>query len=133
MNKSAMATALLAAGLSVAAPLPALAHHSFAQFDIRSEREISGEIYAIEWANPHVWIWLKVRGPDGTVTPWGFEGAAPGELMRWGFAKNALKKGDQVKVKYHPMANGKPGGSFESFTLAGGRVVGMPPPPPKQR
>lgn len=125
MKKLAMA----AAATLVALPSLALAHHSFAQFDIRSEREIAGTVYAIEWANPHVWIWIKVLNPDGTVTPWGFEGAAPGELMRWGIAKNALSKGDQVRVKFHPMANGKPGGSFESFTLAGGRVVGMPPPP----
>lgn len=123
---------LVVAATLAAIPAAALAHHSFAQFDIRTEKEIAGEIYAIEWANPHVWIWIKVRNADGSITPWGFEGAAPGELMRWGFAKNALNKGDQVKVKYHPMTSGKPGGSFESFTLAGGRVVGMPPPPAKK-
>lgn len=116
--------------LSVAAiPAAASAHHSFAQFDIRTERQISGEVYTIEWANPHIWVWVKVRNPDGTATPWGFEGAAPGELMRWGFAKTALKPGDKVRIKYHPMANGKPGGAFVTFTFPDGHVVGTPPPP----
>ncbi len=133
MKTLTVAVAACAAFVPALMPTPALAHHSFAQFDIRAEKEISGTIYAIEWANPHVWIWVKVLNPDGTVTPWGFEGAAPGELMRWGIAKTALAPGDKVRVKFHPMNNGKPGGSFESFTLANGRVVGMPPPPAKSK
>ncbi len=44
----------------------------------------------MEWVNPHSWIHIDVKGPDGTPVNWMIEGGSPNSLMRLGFTKNAL-------------------------------------------
>src|SRR5208282_4114949 len=60
----------------------AYAHHSFALFDSANTITVSGTVRTFEWTNPHDWLWVDVMNHDGTQTSWGFESAAPGELVR---------------------------------------------------
>ena len=45
---------------------------------------MTGTITKVEWTNPHIWYYLDVKNPDGTVTNWGVLGrrARPADAAR---------------------------------------------------
>src|SRR5256885_17108942 len=89
---------LAALGLLLAA-VPAVAHHSFAAaFDQNHPINLQGLVTKVELVNPHTWIWLDVKGPDGTVTNWGIEGGRPTNLLRNGITKTSLPVGTEIKL-----------------------------------
>jgi len=110
--------AALCAGAGAAA-----AHHSFAPFNMESEKTITGTIKKFDWTNPHTWIWLDVTSEKGGVDTWGIEGMSPNYLARRGWSKNSLKFGDKVTIVIRPMRDGSPGGMFVKATLADGREL----------
>src|SRR4029453_16281804 len=101
----------------------AVAHHSFAPFNMEAEKTISGTIKKFDWTNPHTWIWLDVAGDNGKVETWGIEGMSPHYPRRRGWTKNSLKPGDKVSIVVRPMRDGSPGGMFVRATLADGREL----------
>src|ERR1044071_8217450 len=55
-----------------------IAHHAFsAEFDEKKPVKLSGTVTRVEWVNPHAWIHVEVKNPDGTVTEWAIEGGTP--------------------------------------------------------
>jgi len=95
-----------AAGLLVAA-LPAWAHHAFAaEFDATRPLKLEGTVVKWELVNPHSWIHLAVKGPDGKVTEWMVEGGSPNALLRLGFTKNALPPGTDIIVEGYQAKDG---------------------------
>ncbi len=113
----------VAASLSAAAP--ALAHHSFAMFDMSQEKAVTGTVTDFQWTNPHSWIWLEAPSNAGPPEQWGVEGMSPNFLERRGWSKTTLKRGDKVTVVIHPVKNGGKGGSFVRVTLPDGKVMDM--------
>ena len=58
MNRKHVLPAVLAA---LAAPLPALAHHSYAMFDHTKEVTLkNATVVSWEWTSPHTWLYLLV-------------------------------------------------------------------------
>ena len=114
---------LVAVILVAAGARDAGAHHSFAPFNMESEKTISGTIKKFNWTNPHTWNWLDVTNDKGTVETWGIEGMSPNYLGRRGWTKNSLKPGDRVSIVVRPMRDGSPGGMFVRATLADGREL----------
>src|SRR5262245_50756308 len=81
-----MRAILSSAALLVAFAVPAMAHHSFAaEFDANQPVKLKGTVVKMEWINPHSWIHMDVKNPDGTVTRWMIEGGTPNTLVRRGF------------------------------------------------
>ena len=48
--------------------------------------------------NPHSWIHIDVKGPDGKVVPWAIEGGSPNSLYRLGFTKESIVPGTEIVV-----------------------------------
>jgi len=88
------------AGLLIAGAMPILAHHSFAaEYDDKSPIQLNGAITKVEWANPHIVLYIDVKDEAGKVTNWSLEGGPPNGLFRQGWRKDTLKPGDMVKVE----------------------------------
>src|SRR5439155_20312626 len=67
-------TVLIAAALLVSAATPLWAHHAFAaEFDAKQPVKFKGVVTKMEWTNPHVWIHLDVKQPDGSSANWSVE------------------------------------------------------------
>jgi hypothetical protein len=79
--------------------VPVWAHHSFAaEYDSSKPVTHSGVVTKIDWMNPHVYIYIDEKSPDGKTVNWGFEGYPPNTLRRVGLAKDMLKIGDSITV-----------------------------------
>jgi hypothetical protein len=117
--------ALVASTVWLLAGGPASAHHSFSVFDMTKEATIEGEVAEFQWTNPHTWTWVDVKGEDGKVVRYGFEGMSPNFLGRRGWSKNTMKPGDHVKITYAPLKSGEPGGTFLHAKMADGTDMVM--------
>jgi hypothetical protein len=119
-----MRTRTIAFAVFMLLTVTVLAHHSaIAEYDLEKPVKISGTVTRVEWSNPHIWFFVDVRNPDGTVTNWGFSGGAPGVLQRRGVSRTALKPGDQVVVQGFRAKDGSFNGSGDTVTFPDGRRV----------
>jgi Family of unknown function (DUF6152) len=66
--KTAMVRIAISAALMASALAGARAHHSHAMFDANQELTITGMVKTFVFANPHVYLFVDVKDPDGTVT-----------------------------------------------------------------
>lgn len=113
------AAALLVAG-SLVTYTAAQAHHSFAaEFDREKPIKFDGVVTRVEWSNPHVWIYVNVKGDDGKVTNYGAELGPPHGLQRSGWRRETLKIGDKVTVDGWMAKNGSNRVNARTITLAG--------------
>lgn len=121
--QSGLAGALvISCGLGIA--LPAQAHHAFsAEFDAEQPIELSGTVTKLELVNPHSWLYLDVKQPDGQVANWGFEFGAPFSLKEKGVTKATLPVGSTVSVQGFRAKNGKNFGYAVTTVLSDGRAV----------
>jgi hypothetical protein len=110
-------------GLLLAA-VPGLAHHAFsAEFDAGKPIKLEGTVTMVEWINPHAWIHLDVKRPDGTVEQWMIEGGTPNTLFRRGITKNSLPVGTVIVVDGYQAKDGTLKGNGRDLTLRDGRKL----------
>ena len=126
-NRAALIVAALCAGGSSA---PVFAHHSFGLYDMGRTVEIDGTVAQMEWSNPHCWLFIRVDSSPAAQSGYGFEMTSVGEMTRRGWKKNAVKPGDRVKVRYHPLRDGRTGGLMMAVITADGKPIGRVPGAP---
>ena len=98
---------VVAAGLLLV-PVPATGHHAFAAaFDEKKPVNLQGTVTKVELINPHSWLWIDVKDPDGKVTNWGIEGGPPTNLFRNGITKTSLPVGTEIKVFAYQAKSGE--------------------------
>ncbi len=118
------ATAMVMAAI-VAAAAPAWAHHSHSMFDETQEMSITGAIKKYVFANPHVYLFVLVKNPDGSDTTWQIEMSYLQNMMRHGINSTTFKEGDTVTIKFNPLRDGAPGGSFTEAVDTNGREYNL--------
>ena len=113
--KTKIILVLLAAG-ALCAVQPAQAHHAFAaEYDVDKPVELKGTLTRMEWVNPHGWIYMDVKLPDGTTKKWTVETSGPNQMSRRGLKKTDFVDGMSLVVKGY---QGK-----KDPVLANGRTV----------
>ena len=113
------------AGIFVAT-LPVLAHHAFsAEFDATKPINLKGTVTKVEWINPHAWVHVEVKQPDGKVETWMIEGGTPNTLFRRGFSKESLKPGTEIVVDGYQAKDGTMKANGRDLTLADGKKLFM--------
>ena len=124
MRAKAVAVMALIGGCLVATGVSVAAHHAFAaEFDAKKPVEFTSTVVKMEWINPHVWIHLQVKKPDGTAETWAFEAGTPNVLFRRGFTKASLTVGTQVKVDGYQAKDGTRRANGRDLTLPDGRKL----------
>lgn len=112
----------LAAGMLLSGAASLLAHHAFsAEFDQSKPIKLSGEITKLEWVNPHAWLHINVKDPDGKVVVWRFEMGAPNALLRAGWSRSDIKVGTPVTISGFLARAGGPVGNAFQVRLPDGR------------
>lgn len=107
---------------SVTAPI--FAHHGFSvEFDKESPLTLTGTVTKMEFMNPHIYFYVDVKGKDGKVVNWAFEGGPPNVIYRQGWRKDTLKPGDVVTVKGFRAKDGTHLAACATVKLPGGREM----------
>jgi len=100
------------------------AHHAFAaEFDANKSVSFKGTITKMEWINPHTWLHVDVKKPDGTVENWAIEAGTPNVLFRRGFTKESLLPGTEVVVEGYQAKDGSHRANGRDLTFPDGRKL----------
>src|SRR2546430_14873352 len=115
--------AVLGAGV-LTATVPIAAHHSFAaEYDAQKPVKMTGTVTQMEWINPHAWIHMDVKKPDGKVESWMVEAGAPNALLRRGFNKQSLLPGTVITVQDYQAQDGPMRAHGRDSTYQDGRKL----------
>ena len=114
----AAAAALLLAAMRISA------HHAFAaEYDENKRVTVSGTVTRFEWTNPHAWLYVDGKNESDNVTIWSFEMGSPNGLLRRGWRRTELKKGDQVTVEGYRAKDGSNVANAGTITMSDGRKL----------
>lgn len=126
MTGSRMKVAVVSVALLTAPAVRVSAHHSFAaEFDATKPITLVGTVTKVEMVNPHGWIYIDVKQPDGTVKNWAIEAVAPATLAARGFKKNTIAIGLELVVQGYRAKDGSPTANGNSVKLPDGRELSV--------
>jgi hypothetical protein len=116
-----LVVAVTVVGLLLAA-VPVWAHHAFAaEFDQSKPIKVRGSVVKWELTNPHSWIHIDVKGPDGKAVTWMIEGASPNNLYRLGLTKESLPPGSDITVEGYQAKDGSTRAVGRNITFSDGK------------
>ena len=106
------------------ATAPLRAHHAFtSEFDANKPVKLRGTVTKVELINPHSWIHIDVKDPDGKVTNWAIEGGTPNTLFRLGVTRDSLAIGAELLVDGYQAKDGSNKANGRDITFADGRKI----------
>ena len=111
---------VLAAAVCAAVPVALEAHHSGVMFEEKKEVTLEGVVKEFQYTNPHSWLLVDVKNPDGTLTTWGFEAEGPSTLQRNRVRPSDFKAGTKLTITGRPMKDGRPAALWVKAVRADG-------------
>ena len=114
------------------------AHHAIsAKFDDTKPTTLTGIVTLVDWANPHVHVYVNVKDARGQVLNWAVELESPIDLQQSGWRSDTLQPGDAITVTGILARNGsrQTWGRSIVFNATGRQVLNAkaaPPPAPLQ-
>lgn len=123
MRTTILCAAVVTIGL-VVSNTTVSAHHAFSsEFDANRPVKFTGTVTKMMWVNPHAWIYVDVKKPDGTTEEWMVEAGTPNTLLRRGFTKASLLPGTVIKVDGYQSKDGSLRANGRDLTLPDGRTL----------
>ena len=129
MGESLMKTTVIAS-LVAMLTTPALAHHSFAMYDMTQTKTATGKLIRFVPGANHAQLFfemLDVNGKtmlrDGKPAIMGVETGSAAQLARQGVTVDGFPIGTIITVAYHPLRNGKPLGALAGELIKCGTVL----------
>jgi hypothetical protein len=108
----------------------AWAHHNMsALFDFNDRVTLSGQLTRIDWRNPHIYVFVDVKGNGDEIEEWSIEGPAPGFFRTRDVNKADFEQaiGKMVTAEASRARNGSRAGLLRMLTLPDGKVVSACP------
>src|ERR1051325_11464264 len=101
------------------------AHHAFAaEFDEKKPvKFLDATVTKVMLINPHSWIYVDVKMPDGKVENWAIEAGSPNILMRRGITKDTIKAGQKIVVDGYQSKDGSHRVNGRDLTLPSGEKL----------
>jgi len=115
----------LAAAAGLLASGAALSHHSPAAFDMTAEVVIEGTLAKVDWTNPHVYLTVETKGPDGRPLLQHVEGLSISSTQSSGLKRELLTLGSAVVVRAHPPRRGMGTVLGADITMGDGRIYAL--------
>lgn len=105
-----------------AAAMPAMAHHSFAVYDMDQSIAFDGVVETVKLRNPHIAMTLTVTKDDGTQGTINFiEGAPANMLVRMGLDPADIAVGKPLKAIGAPLRDDPHAYFLKAIILPDGR------------
>lgn len=116
-------------GVAMLVPGVALwAHHSpSAIFDMKKPITLTGVMTKVDWVNPHIVMFMDVKGADGAVVNWKFESNPPRWFTKVGVnrADFAAAVGQSVTVEIVAAIDGSKYGYLHKITFPNGNQFSL--------
>ena len=111
--------AILAITLTLALTAPALAHHSFAMYDMNQTKSATGKLTRFVPGANHAQLHFELLDADGNIVKkdgkpvlMGVETGSAAQLARQGVTVDVFPEGTVITVAYHPLRDGRPFGAL---------------------
>ena len=122
---SRRATAAMVVCLGLLGTTSLWAHHSAVLFDLSKTFTMTGTMTKLDWRNPHVGVFVDVKGDVGTVEAWEFETGAPSWFKGRSLGRADFEKaiGQRVTVEAVRAKDGTRYGYLYKLTFPDGNTV----------
>jgi len=123
--RTKLATVVCIVGFALCgAPTSVSAHHAFAaEFDAKKSVSFKGTVTKMEWINPHTWLHVDVKKPDGTVENWAIEAGHAERLVPARVHQGILLPGTEVVIEGYQAKDGSRRANGRNLTLPDGKML----------
>jgi hypothetical protein len=125
-----MKTCSLAVAVVALLAAPALAHHSFAMYDMTQTKSATGKLFRFVPGANHAQLFFeqidadgKVMMRDGKPAIMGVETGSAAQLARQGVTVESFPVGTIITVAYHPLRDGRPLGALAGELIKCGTAL----------